>query len=66
MSLAGLGIDLVEIGRMERALERRARLADRLFTEAEQEYYDLCKSAGLPHYVVESVEQALEAVGMTR
>ncbi len=38
MSLAGLGIDLVEIGRMERALERRPRLADRLFTEAEQEF----------------------------
>jgi holo-[acyl-carrier protein] synthase len=33
-----VGIDLVEIERLERALERRPRLADRLFTEAERAY----------------------------
>jgi holo-[acyl-carrier protein] synthase len=33
--LTGLGIDLVEIERLEQALERRPRLAERLFTEAE-------------------------------
>jgi holo-[acyl-carrier protein] synthase len=33
--VSGLGIDLVEIGRLERALERRPRLAERLFTDAE-------------------------------
>ena len=33
--MSGLGIDLVEIGRLERALERRPRLAERLFTDAE-------------------------------
>jgi holo-[acyl-carrier protein] synthase len=33
-----VGIDLLEIDRLERALERRPRLADRLFTEAEREY----------------------------
>lgn len=38
MSTAGLGIDLIEIARIERALDRRPRLADRLFTGAEQEY----------------------------
>ena len=32
---AGIGIDLLEIGRLERALERRPRLAERLFTEGE-------------------------------
>ena len=32
------GIDLLEIERLERALERRPRLADRLFTEAERAY----------------------------
>lgn len=32
------GIDLIEIERLERALERRPRLAARLFTEAELEY----------------------------
>ena len=35
---AGVGIDLIEIERVERALERRPRLAERLFTEAELEY----------------------------
>ncbi len=34
----GVGVDLIEIARIERALERRPRLADRLFTEAEREY----------------------------
>jgi holo-[acyl-carrier protein] synthase len=35
---ARVGIDLLEIERLERALERRPRLAERLFTEAEREY----------------------------
>ncbi len=34
----GIGIDLLEIGRMERALRRHPRLAARLFTEAERDY----------------------------
>jgi holo-[acyl-carrier protein] synthase len=33
-----VGIDLLEIDRMERALERRPNLARRLFTEAERAY----------------------------
>jgi holo-[acyl-carrier protein] synthase len=33
-----VGIDLLEIERLERALERRPRLAERLFTEAERAY----------------------------
>jgi holo-[acyl-carrier protein] synthase len=33
-----VGIDLLEIERLERALERRPRLAERLFTEAERRY----------------------------
>lgn len=33
-----IGLDLLEIDRLERALERRPRLADRLFTAAEREY----------------------------
>ena len=36
--MSGVGIDLLEIDRMERALERRPRLAERLFTAAEREY----------------------------
>jgi holo-[acyl-carrier protein] synthase len=36
--MIGLGIDLLDIDRLEKALERRPRLADRLFTPAEREY----------------------------
>jgi holo-[acyl-carrier protein] synthase len=35
---AGIGIDLLEIRRLERALERHPRLAERVFTEAERRY----------------------------
>ena len=38
VALAGVGIDLLEIERLERALKRRPRLAERLFTEAERAY----------------------------
>ncbi|MCD6727281.1 MAG: holo-ACP synthase [Solirubrobacteraceae bacterium] len=34
----GVGLDLLEIERIERALARRPGLADRLFTEREQAY----------------------------
>lgn len=34
----GVGIDLLEIERMERALERHPRLAERVFTDGEREY----------------------------
>jgi holo-[acyl-carrier protein] synthase len=34
----GVGIDLLEIDRLERALARRPRLAERLFTPAERDY----------------------------
>jgi holo-[acyl-carrier protein] synthase len=33
-----IGLDLLEIDRLERALERRPRLAERLFTDAERSY----------------------------
>lgn len=35
---AGVGIDLLEIERLERALQRHPRLAERIFTEAERDY----------------------------
>jgi holo-[acyl-carrier protein] synthase len=34
----GVGIDLLDVGRFERVLERRPRLAERVFTEAERDY----------------------------
>jgi holo-[acyl-carrier protein] synthase len=36
--VTGVGIDLLEIERLERALERRPRLAERLFTDGERAY----------------------------
>jgi holo-[acyl-carrier protein] synthase len=36
--MAAVGIDLLEIERLERAMERWPRLAERVFTEAELEY----------------------------
>jgi holo-[acyl-carrier protein] synthase len=36
--VTGVGIDLIEIERVERALERRPRLAERLFTDGELAY----------------------------
>jgi holo-[acyl-carrier protein] synthase len=38
MPLDGIGIDLIEIDRLELALERRPRLYERLFTRAERTY----------------------------
>lgn len=35
---AGVGIDLLEIERLERALRRRPRLAERLFSDGERAY----------------------------
>ena len=36
--MLGVGIDLLDIDRLERALERRPRLAQRLFTDGERAY----------------------------
>jgi holo-[acyl-carrier protein] synthase len=36
--MSGVGIDLLDVERFERALQRRPRLAERLFTDAERNY----------------------------
>jgi holo-[acyl-carrier protein] synthase len=36
--VSGIGIDLLDVQRLERALERTPRLAERLFTDAERDY----------------------------
>jgi holo-[acyl-carrier protein] synthase len=36
--MLGIGVDLVECDRFRLALERRARIAERLFSDAEREY----------------------------
>ena len=38
MAFAGVGVDLVEIARMSRAMERTPRIIQRVFTEDEQAY----------------------------
>jgi holo-[acyl-carrier protein] synthase len=40
--MRGVGIDLLEIERLERALARRPRLAERLFTDGERAYAASC------------------------
>ena len=37
-AVSGVGIDLLEVERLERALERRPRLAERVFTDGERSY----------------------------
>ena len=36
--MSGVGIDLLDVERLERALERRPRLAERVFTDGERAY----------------------------
>jgi holo-[acyl-carrier protein] synthase len=40
MPISGIGIDLIEIDRLERALARRPRLRERLFTPEELDHAD--------------------------
>jgi holo-[acyl-carrier protein] synthase len=62
----GLGIDMLEINRMERALERRPRLAERIFTEAEREYAASQARPGR-HLAVRfaAKEAVIKALGLT-
>jgi holo-[acyl-carrier protein] synthase len=60
----GLGLDLVDIERLERALERRPRLARRLFTESELEFAAQRRRPG-PHLAVRfaAKEATIKALG---
>lgn len=63
--ISGLGVDIVEIERMRRALERRPRMRERLFSEEERAY---CESRSRPeiHYAMRfaAKEAVLKALGM--
>jgi holo-[acyl-carrier protein] synthase len=61
----GIGIDLLEIERLERALERRPRLAERVFTAAELEFAAARKRPGR-HLAARfaAKEAALKALGL--
>jgi holo-[acyl-carrier protein] synthase len=60
----GVGVDLLEIARLERALARRPGLAERLFTEAERAYAEGKPRGGAQHLAArfcakEAVSKAL-------
>ena len=64
MALAGIGVDIVEIARMERALKRTPSFRTRLFTAEARAY---CDSSARPaeHYAARFAarEAVLKALG---
>jgi holo-[acyl-carrier protein] synthase len=62
--IAGLGVDIVEIGRMAAALERHPGMRERLFSEQERAY---CEKRNKPevHYALRfaAKEAVLKALG---
>ncbi len=63
--IVGTGIDIVEIARVERALERRgARIRDRLFTERERADCERRARSG-PHFALRFAvkEAGMKAIG---
>ena len=65
LAIPGIGIDLIEVERIERALERRPRLAERLFTAGELEY-SMARSRPARHLAARfaAKEAALKALGL--
>lgn len=65
MALAGVGVDIVEIARMERILQRTPRFARRVFTDDERAY---CENTTRPaaHYACRFAarEATLKALGI--
>ena len=64
--MSGVGIDLLEVERLERALERRPRLAERVFTDAERAYAAARARPGM-HLAARfcAKEAVAKALGMT-
>lgn len=64
MALAGVGVDIVEIARMERIVERNPRFVSRVFTDEERSY---CENTARPaaHYACRFAarEAVLKALG---
>jgi holo-[acyl-carrier protein] synthase len=65
--VSGVGIDLLDIERLERALERRPRLAERLFTDAERAYA-AARARPVMHLAARfcAKEAVAKALGLTR
>ncbi|MBQ6586001.1 MAG: holo-ACP synthase [Coriobacteriales bacterium] len=64
MAVAGLGVDIVEIDRMERVLQKTPRVKERAFSAAEREYCD-SKARPQVHYALRfaAKEAVLKALG---
>lgn len=64
MGVLGVGVDIVEIDRMEAALARRPRLKERIFTEEERAYCEK-RSKPVVHYALRfaAKEAVLKALG---
>ena len=64
MALAGIGVDMLEIARMQQAIERRPHFIRRMFTDAERAY---CERTARPaeHYAARFAarEAELKALG---
>ena len=65
MALAGIGVDMLEIARMQQAIDRRPHFIRRMFTDAERAY---CERTARPaeHYAARFAarEAVLKALGM--
>ncbi|MCL2632444.1 MAG: holo-ACP synthase [Coriobacteriia bacterium] len=63
-NLAGLGVDIIEIERLQKAFARVPRMRDRLFTAAEIEYAE-AKARPIVHYALffAAKEAVLKALG---
>jgi holo-[acyl-carrier protein] synthase len=65
-AVSGVGIDLLEVERLERALERRPRLAERVFTDGERSYA-AARARPVMHLAARfcAKEAVAKALGMT-
>lgn len=65
--IKGIGVDIVEINRIERAIKKRKELINRLFTPQEQKYCQAQKKAHR-HFAARfaAKEAALKALGTGR
>ena len=64
MSITGLGVDIVEIERMRRALERRPAMKERIFSAGERAYCDVRNKPEI-HYAMRfaAKEAVFKALG---
>lgn len=49
--IIGLGIDLIEIDRIKKALEQNERFSDRILTTKEKAYFDTCEPKRQAEYL---------------